>query len=151
MTEMSPVAIPPVGTQALPERLPGVSPATSLMARQIPNEASLSPMARRAALNANMIPLSTNMFNNFTFPDFINEARDPSADVMVARSLGPFGNLRQNRYFLGRSSSEEFMPSLPESPVRRYSPYSSYQYMFPDVFEALRKRNRERNRMLYGD
>lgn len=54
MTEMSPVAIPPVGTQTLPERLPGVIPATSLMARQIPNEASLSPMARRAALNSNM-------------------------------------------------------------------------------------------------
>jgi hypothetical protein len=108
-------------------------------------------MARRAALNANMIPLSTNMFNNFTFPDFINEARDPSADVLAAREKGKFGNLRQNRRGLGRTDSEEFMPSLPESPVRRYSPYSSHEYMFPDVFEALRKRNRERNRMLYGD
>jgi hypothetical protein len=98
-----------------------------------------------------MIPLSTNMFNNFTFPDFINEARDPSADAMVARRLGPFANLRQIRESESLPSSGKFMPSLPESPVRRYSPYSSDQYMFPDVFEALRKRNRERNRMLYGN
>jgi hypothetical protein len=90
-----------------------------------------------------MIPLSTNMFNNFTFPDFINEARDPSADVMVARSLGPFGNLRQQRRSYSLPFDETFMPSLPESPVRRYSPYSSNQYMFPDVFEALKRRNRD--------
>jgi hypothetical protein len=108
MTEMSPVAIPPVGTQALPERLPGVIPATSLMARQIPNEASLSPMARRAALNSNMF-----------IPNAVIEARrnpaiptmgpvpsrfglDPSGRMSTARMLNavvsPFFDLLDIQY-----------------------------------------------------
>jgi hypothetical protein len=63
--------------------------------------------------------------------------------VSAARERGKFGNLRQQRRGYPLPFDETFMPSLPESPVRRYSPYSSDQYMFPDVFEALKRRNRD--------